>query len=374
MNEIQNNLLDYCRQQGRQELLTQWDTERNGPLTPGDVSYGSHRRIWWKCEKGHSWLSVVYSRVGGKTGCPYCAGKKPQPNRLTLAEKNPEIAAQWHPEKNLPLTPDKVRSRDDRKVWWQCEKGHSWQAQIRARVAGTGCPVCSNRRIIPGINDLATRYPELVEQWDQEKNGPLTPDQSVPGKRLKVWWKCEKGHSWKATIESRSAGRGCPVCAGKQVVTGDNDLASAFPEIAAQWHPEKNGSLAPGDVTPCSNRRVWWLCDKGHDYESIVAHRTRSLTGCPYCSGKKVLPGFNDLATCRPEVAEQWHPTLNGTLTPAMVTVGSHRKVWWLCPDGHVWKAVIHSRAASQRCGCPVCAGVVRKNDFSRYVEFADRI
>ena len=73
--------------------------------------------------------------------------------------------------------------------------------------------------------------------------------------------------------------------------------------------------------------------------------------------GAAVLPGFNDLATRDPAVAAQWHPTLNGALGPQDVTLGSSRKVWWLCPDGHVWKAVISSRTGPQHCGCPVCAG-----------------
>ena len=89
---------------------------------------------------------------------------------------------------------------------------------------------------------------------------------------------------------------------------------------------------------------------------------------CPYCTGKKVLPGFNDLATLEPKIAA-WHPTLNGTLTPEMVTLGSHRKVWWQCPEGHVWKAVVYSRAGPQKCGCPVCAGKVKAARQQRYKE-----
>ena len=90
-------------------------------------------------------------------------------------------------------------------------------------------------------------------------------------------------------------------------------------------------------------------------------------SGCPYCGGRRVLAGFNDLATQAPEVAAQWHPTLNGNLTPSMVTAGSHRKAWWLCPLGHVWKAAVYSRTGKQKCGCPVCAGKVRAGRQYRY-------
>lgn len=99
-----------------------------------------------------------------------------------------------------------------------------------------------------------------------------------------------------------------------------------------------------------------------------VASRTAEGRGCPVCAGRSVLPGFNDLRTKQPQLAEQWHPTLNGSLTPEMVTTGSHKKVWWQCSVGHVWKAVVYSRAGKAQSGCPVCAGRVRataRNPFS---------
>ncbi len=98
-----------------------------------------------------------------------------------------------------------------------------------------------------------------------------------------------------------------------------------------------------------------------------MAARTRTGGGCPYCAGKKVLVGFNDLATTCPEIAAQWHPTLNGALTPQMFTYGSMRHVWWLCPEGHVWRAPISRRAGKQRSGCPLCARTVRRTRLRQY-------
>ena len=114
-------------------------------------------------------------------------------------------------------------------------------------------------------------------------------------------------------------------------------------------------------MTAYCNRKVWWQCELGHVYQAAVSARTNAGSGCPYCAGKKVLPGFNDLATREPKVAAQWHPTLNGTLTPEMVTAGSHKKVWWQCYEGHVWQTVICARTGSQKNGCPVCAGHTRR-------------
>lgn len=365
---MRKSLEAYCERMGLHELLEQWDVQRNAPLTPAQVSYGSKCKVWWRCEKGHSWQAAVYTRTGSGTGCPVCAGKTARAGENDLATRCPDLAKQWHPSRNAPLTPEQVLPGSHKMVWWVCEKGHEWRAQIKSRVSGCGCPVCANREICPDQNDLAFQFPDLARQWHPQRNGALTPDKVVPGSNRRVWWHCEKGHEWQATVASRvSGGSGCPVCAGKKVVPGENDLATRFPDIAAQWHPHRNGVLTPREVTPYANRKVWWRCEEGHSYQAAVAARTMRGSGCPYCAGKKVLAGFNDLATLEPEVAKQWHPTLNGTLTPEMVTAGSHQKVWWECGQGHVWKAAIYSRTGPKKCGCPVCAGRVSPRRMERY-------
>ena len=365
---MRESLKAYCERMEMDELLEQWDDQRNAPLTPAQISYGSKRKIWWKCENGHSWQATVYTRTGSGTGCPVCAGRTAQAGENDLATCCPELVKQWHPVRNVPLTPEQVLPGSHKMVWWICEKGHEWRAQIKSRVAGCGCPVCANREIRPAENDLAAQFPELAAQWHPHRNGNLTPDKIAPGSNRKVWWICEKGHEWQAAVASRvSGGNGCPVCAGKKVMPGENDLATRFPEIAAQWHPDRNGALTPREVTPYANRKVWWRCEKGHSYQAAVGARTMRGSGCPYCAGKKVLAGFNDLATLEPEVAKQWHPTLNETLTPEMVTTGSHRKVWWECGQGHVWKAAIYSRTGPKKCGCPVCAGRISARRMERY-------
>lgn len=172
----------------------------------------------------------------------------------------------------------------------------------------------------------------------QRENGELKPSDVLEGSHKYVWWKCQNGHSWRARILSRSRGAGCPVCTGKAVMSGENDLATLFPDIAAQWDTERNGSLRPDQITSFSNRKVWWRCTLGHEWQAIVAARAVENSGCPYCAGRRVLAGFNDLATLHPKIAAQWDSTLNSGLTPEMVTPGSHKRVWWKCAEGHVWK------------------------------------
>lgn len=347
---------EYCRQYGREELLKEWHPTKNEAYSPDTISYGSQKRIWWRCSLGHEWESPLYSRTGQYHGCPYCAGKR-IPEGADFKSVYPDIAAQWHPRKNAQLKPEHYLPGSHVSVWWKCAEGHEWRTTIKSRVGGNGCPVCANRIALEGVNDLASNYPTVAKEWHPTKNGNLTPAQVVAKSERRVWWRCERGHEWQAAIYSRVEGKRCPVCSGKTIISGENDLASFAPNLAAQWLQEKNGDLKPQQVSAYSNKSVWWKCDLGHEWKSRISSRTFNNSGCPYCSNKKVLVGFNDLATVEPKVAAQWHPTLNAPLEPTMVTIGSTKTVWWKCSLGHEWKAVIYSRAGAQKCGCPVCAG-----------------
>ncbi len=269
---------------------------------------------------------------------------------------NRELLDQLDTVRNARLRPESLRPGSHMAVWWRCEKGHVWRAEVKSRTSGSGCPYCVNRAVLSGENDLATTHPRLAAQWDDERNATLRPDEVVSGSHKRVWWRCEKGHSWQAPIYSRAlGGAGCPVCAGKLVLHGVNDLASQFPQLAAEWDAERNGELGPEQVTPSSNRRVWWRCKEGHSWQAVIASRARLGCGCPYCAGRKVLPGFNDLATRFPRLAEQWDAELNKDLSPRGITSGSSRRVWWRCSASHVWRAAVYSRTGPKKCGCPIC-------------------
>ncbi len=139
-----------------------------------------------------------------------------------------------------------------------------------------------------------------------------------------------------------------------RLITGENDLAAKYPNLASEWNYEKNGNLTPHDVTAGSRKKVWWLCEKGHAYEQSIIKRTNRGYSCPYCSGHKALKGFNDLSTVNPRLAKEWHPIKNGDLTPFDITAGSGKKVWWLCPLGHEYQATIHDRTSDDT-RCPIC-------------------
>lgn len=131
----------------------------------------------------------------------------------SLAVLFPKLVEEWHPTKNEQLTPNMFLSKSNQTVWWLCSKGHEWQASIDSRTRGRGCPYCSNNRILPGVNDLASKRPDLMEEWNWKKNTSIDPTHVAPGSGKKAWWICPNGHEWMAEISSRNKGHGCPYCA-----------------------------------------------------------------------------------------------------------------------------------------------------------------
>lgn len=210
-----------------------------------------------------------------------------------LSEVHPELVAEWS-DKNLPLTPDRITYGSNKVVWWKGACGHEWQTSVKARSNGENCPICSGARVIEGINDLATLKPELADEWSS-KNDPLKPTMVTTGSHKKVIWQDKYGHEWTATVKSRALnGTGCPYCSHNKVLVGFNDLASQRPQIASEWS-ERNYPLKPDMVTVFANRKVWWRCSKGHEWNTLISTRSGG-SGCPYCSGQLLLKGFNDFA------------------------------------------------------------------------------
>jgi very-short-patch-repair endonuclease len=149
----------------------------------------------------------------------------------------------------------------------------------------------------PEEESLKKLHPDLAKQWNSKKNHPLKANMFHPRSGKKVWWRCDFGHEWEATIDKRAgAGRGCPYCTNKKVGYG-NSLAAKYPEIAKMWYQPQNGELTPENVTFGSGVRAWWICEKGHFSRSRVADKIIKPK-CLYCPGvgrnrKYTPPDFN---------------------------------------------------------------------------------
>jgi hypothetical protein len=329
------------------KLAKEWHPAKNGNLTPKDITPSSAQKVWWICDKNHEWeASVNHRNVGSR--CPFCSSRALCDDNC-LETLNPDLANQWHPDKNGTFTPRDVMPNTNKKVWWICDKNHEWEAKISGRNNGTGCPYCS-RITVSWDSCLLNKNPRLSKDWHSTKNGDLSPRDVTLYSSRKVWWICDKNHEWDAVVSARARGNGCPYCSGRDGRRNLN-LITKSPELSKEWHPTKNGNLTPKDVAPYSRKKAWWVCAKNHEWETKIISRTDG-TGCPYCAGKAVCED-NCLQTKNPKLSSQWHPTKNGNLTARDVTPGSNKKVWWLCSNNHEWQALVYNR--NNGSGCTSC-------------------
>ena len=268
-------------------LMTEWDYELNKDIDPTILSKGSNKKVWWICSFcKNKWQTQIYKRAVNGAGCPKCRHHK----RLKFCKNDnllithPEIAKDWHPNKNGKLKPEMFTKESKYKIWWKC---HICGEEIFKEIRNySGHKVCKEIEKIRG-NNLATNNPNLVKEWNYNKNGELLPEHFANASNKKVWWKCHKcGYEWQAKISNRTIlNRRCPCCSNRVVIAGINDLATTHPEIAKEWHPTKNKNLTPQNITHGNGKKVWWLCPLGHEYQATVLHRTQENgTACPVCN------------------------------------------------------------------------------------------
>lgn len=322
----------------------EWHPTKNLPLVfRSPLSMGG--KYWWLGACGHEWEATLNKRTGKGNGCLVCS---------SLALVCPDVASEWHPTKNGELTPVQISAQASGKYWWQCEKDHEWEDYLHERTKGRGCLICSGRTLLAGFNDLITLLPNVAAEWHPTKNGNLSPEQFLVNSSAKVWWLCSENHEWEDSVQSCAVkSLGCPYCANRKLLVGFNDFATVNPSVAAtEWHPTKNGNLSPDQFITGSATKVWWLCSENHEWEVSFNGRSKG-SDCPYCANRRVLAGFNDLATVNHPLAAEWHPTKNGELTPQDVTARSSSTIWWVCPENHEWEAKVGNRDRGST--CPVC-------------------
>lgn len=481
------------------ELAKEWNYKKNDDLKPEDVSSSSKKKVWWICEKGHEWKQSINSRTGNHTKCPIC-----NKSGIVIKGQNdfgtmfPELAKQWNYDRN-ELTPYDYPSTSSENVWWKCEKGHEWKQLIitRTNTIHKDCPICGNRKLLKGFNDLESQFPEVAKEWDYEQNKDK-PSEIKFNSNKKVWWICsECGNHFQQRVTGRTNQHtGCPKCGSERrvekffntVLATRESLADKMPELLAEWDYEKNIGIDPSEVLPGSNKKVWWKCKYGHSYSASIYNRVNG-SGCPRCNlrattsfpeqcvyyyvkkafgdavneyrlkrkvydvfipsinvaieydgykwhqderdtkndeeknricvdngiqlyrirekgssdisseGIVIIPCvYNDetslksaienlldmlgvvesvsidrdrleiqeqyyahleeksLANRYPDIAKEWDYERNKSITPSMVHFGTRQKYWWKCEKGHEWEMSVSSRTHYGR-GCPYCSG-----------------
>lgn len=234
----------------------------------------------------------------------------------------------------------------NKRLEWMCPEGHTYEAQVNVRTSkNTGCPYCSGRLPITGVSDLGSTNPRVADMLkDQNLRTTLT------GKSNKtVEWLCPLGHTYKYSVSNMVSSvkeNPCVYCSNGKTLQGFNDLDTTHPDLADELVDQSlRYELRAG-----SPIKVEWNCS-GHTYTSSLVNRTRLGSGCPFCSGNKVLPGYNDLATTHPELAKELTNQSEGTT----LLSGSSKKVSWKCSQDHIWDSSVANRVRGK--GCGYCSG-----------------
>ena len=453
-----NDFESWCKNNHRDYLLREWNYEKNGIL-PTEVTFGSGKYVWWKCNKNHEWRARICNRTeGSKTNCPICARTQtsfPEQAIAYYLRKEYEILQRYKikgreidifiPQFDIAIEYDGLKWHGGKeKIEYDIEKTKKIISEgitlIRLKETKENMLISkgdsqfiiefvvmngkyittefewainqlykiinniTNRNNIPIIdmavdelsirayymnalkeNSVASVFPELIEEWDVEKNEGITPDAFSARNNKRVWWKCKNGHSWKASINTRGERKlGCPYCAGQRVIIGNNDFKSwcvsnGRDNLLKEWDYEKN-VVKTCEIPRTYKGKIFWKCVMGHTWEATVYNRVNG-TGCPICNtgnnGKRNTVSLAEW--CKKNnstLCDEWNYERNKNITPQSVTYGSHTKVWWKCFKGHEWEAQVKSRIYNH--GCPFCSGTNKKvikgvNDLETWCRQNDR-
>ena len=340
------------------EIAREWHPTKNGKLTPNQITPSSTKKVWWLCPKGHSYFSIPKSRTGkNKHGCTYCTKHTSEPEIRILSELKwliNEVNSRFKidgteidiflPNLNLGIEYDGCYFHKDREVKDLAKNQFLLSRSIHLiRVREKPLKPLSEIDLVVDINrplekiDLNSLFKRIIPYADNKIKDKINAYLNKTS-FVNEWLFKEYRSYFPSPFP-------------------ENSLRETNPEISNEWDYDKNYPLRPENFSHGTHHKAWWLCSKGHSYESVIYGRAgKQQQGCPYCSGNKV-GNDNNLVIKFPEIANEWHPTKNVGLLPDKVTYGSTKKVWWLCPKGHSYYQHIYSRTGKRKQGCPYCAG-----------------
>ena len=281
------------------DIAAEWDYEKNvHAFGPEHINADSTSFYYWKCKNGHEYRltpSTIVQRLRkGQKACPYCDNRRTLSGYNSLNDTNPDIAAEWSPNNEIDVT--QVMKSFRKSAKWKCPIcGGEYVARICDREVGDdSCPYCAGRKALSGYNDLNTTDAELASEYSS--NNEIDVAEVMKSMKRAASWKCPTcGGEYEARICDREVGDdSCPYCSDKKVLSGNNDLATKYPEVLKEWCFIENTMLGldPHDVLYKSHNVAWWQCGIcNNKYYMRIADRTlkekRNQNACPYCNGRR---------------------------------------------------------------------------------------
>ncbi|MCT1355488.1 zinc-ribbon domain-containing protein [Gordonia sp. p3-SID1431] len=334
-----------------------------GPLTSPSLPDDPHHTRCRDCGK----LSA--ERVGDMGwGCT-C---RRNPKRQTAPAKSPtanllrtsdnEALLWWDHDGNPESLWETAKLKSPKTASWKCpECGHRFTAVIRETTRQPSCPPCTERRhreydrLLADLRGKSVaEVPELREAWADEMHPRFA--QVIPSGTIPIYrFRCEKGH-YPRLSPLTWLQNGCPSCRANQTRAANAQGAAAgqtrlSPEIASQWHPDRNGAWTAAQASQESRRLAWWrdpVC--GHEWQQTPRERDKyTRRRCPECD--TIL---DSLAWHYPETAAGWAP--ENPITPWQVRpTDTNNVIEWICDENrsHRWTATPASMVNGA--GCPEC-------------------
>ena len=326
-------------------------------------------------------LSIVLDKFSNinnrelKKICPYCNKKIPKPEE-SLGYKKPFLKSEWLENINGDIY--NVFSNSNDIIEWICRKCHrNYKAKISNRAEDDKCcPYCSNRKLIKGINDLATTHPHLIKEWSSLNDRQLS--YLTNKSSYKAWWNCSVcSNTYQQVVSQKFTSKiSCPYCRKAKILKGFNDLPTTHPWLLKEWSTSNDRDFS--SLMCNSNYRAWWKCSEcSREYRQTVKKKIlMNISCCLYCQKNKVLKGFNDLASTHEYLLNEWDYLNNILLAkPTEIDEKSNKIVWWICKDNpnHRYKFKINEKIKYEKRNlitCKICKGLRRKQE--HFVQFAN--
>ncbi|NLE27705.1 MAG: zinc-ribbon domain-containing protein [Clostridiaceae bacterium] len=343
------------------ELAAEWSPRNEKPASAVKKEYRYHA-LWVCPDCGNDYRTSVSEREVGDKRCYYCYGSYVKKGYNDLATTHPELVKEWSP--NNEKTPNVVRKSHCYTALWTCPKCNGeYSYRIMDREIGDdSCPVCADKKVLRGYNDLATVAPLLALEWSP--NNKRTIYDVRRSLRVDALWTCPKCNGeYQFRIADREVGDdACPVCADRKVLPGYNDLSTTHPELVKEWSSKNDRT--PETVRKSNAIPAWWTCSTCNgEYQYRIADREVGDNACPYCSDKKVIPGYNSFLVVHKELMSEWlhvENTLIG-INPDFVLHCDRKVAWWKCNECNMkYMQSIFNKQLKQKRGhssCPRCNG-----------------
>lgn len=327
-------------------IISYWDNEKNGNLSPFKVKESNESIVAWKCEHGHAWDESIRNVAVRQYVCTTCN---------SFGHNYTELLKRWDYAKNT-IDPYEITPGSKVSAFWLCDENqnHSYERVIHAEIKSKGCPYCMNWRVGED-NNLQVVCPELVKEWHPTKNESLTPSEVTTSTTKAVWWRCKEGHEWESQVAPRlkeGEPSECPKCKEINLFKTSSLYAvvksgHADEKLLIEWNREKNGDLTPKTILSGSSKKISWICEHGHEWKSSLYRRVNREGNCIKC---------NSFGFLYPELLKEWDFQKN-KIDPFEIAKKSSKKVWWKCEEGHGWQAIPNSRTQG-RGNCKTCNSI----------------